>query len=234
MLIFNCTEAASNFFSRVHKGKKITPVEKPPSPVIEDDEPDEFAEQWLVHAKTVHRKHVLYVIHVQTRYCMIFADAKKADVAGFIQRFTERWMNGLMRDALHHDALQWVGDNAMPERIFESCRQYKLYKRGHRSAQGHLGEIAWIFEDYAAEWGCLPPDEIMAGRFDAKMNGFIRGNKSVKGYLVPDEEMMAHWMRQYCGLDESVIHDARNRRDEVKREIRELEAAHEQQDQPLQ
>ena len=27
MLIFNCTEAASNFFSRVHKGKKITPVD---------------------------------------------------------------------------------------------------------------------------------------------------------------------------------------------------------------
>ena len=25
MWIFNCTEAASNFFSRVHKGKKITP-----------------------------------------------------------------------------------------------------------------------------------------------------------------------------------------------------------------
>ena len=70
--------------------------------------------------------------------------------------------------------------------------------------------------------------------FDAKMNSFIKGDKSAKGYLVPDEEMMALWMRQYCGLDESVIQDARNRRDEVKREIRELEAAHEQQDQPLQ
>ena len=53
MLIFNCTEAASNFFSRVHKGKKMTPVEKPPSPVIEDDEQGEFTEQWLVHAITV-------------------------------------------------------------------------------------------------------------------------------------------------------------------------------------
>ncbi|ANJ54660.1 hypothetical protein [Pseudomonas silesiensis] len=70
--------------------------------------------------------------------------------------------------------------------------------------------------------------------FDAKMNSFIKGNKSAKGYSGPDEQMMAHWMRQYGGLDESVIQDARNRRDEVKREIRELEAAHEQQDQPLQ
>lgn len=107
MLIFNCTEAASNFCSRVHKGKKITSVEKPPSPVIEDDEVVEFAEQWLVHAITVQRKHVLFVIHVDTRYCMIFADAKKADVEGFIHRFPARWINGLMRHAGQHDLLRW-------------------------------------------------------------------------------------------------------------------------------
>lgn len=77
MLIFNCTEAASNFFSRVSKGKKVTPIEKPPSPVIEDDELGELDEQWLVHVITVQRKHVLFVIHVRTRYCMIFAGAKK-------------------------------------------------------------------------------------------------------------------------------------------------------------
>ena len=54
--------------------------------------------------------------------------------------------------------------------------------------------------------------------FDAKMNSFIKGNKSAKGYSGPDEQMMAHWMRQYGGLDESVIQDARNRRNEVKRD----------------
>jgi hypothetical protein len=224
MLIFNCTEAASSFFSRVHKGKKISPVEKPSSPVIEDDEAVESAEQWLVHAITVQRKHVLFVIHVQTRYCMIFADAKKADVEGFVHRFAERWFEGLMRDALHHDILQWVPHDGMQERFNESCRQYRLYKRGHRSAQGHIGEIAWIFQSYAAEWGCLPQDEIMARRFDAKINSFIRGNKSAKGYLVPDEEMMAHWLRTYCGVNEPGVQTARDRRKEVKQEIRELES----------
>ena len=50
MLIFNCTEAASKFFSRVHKGKTITPVEaQPPSPTPEEDELGDSAEQWLVH-----------------------------------------------------------------------------------------------------------------------------------------------------------------------------------------
>ena len=101
MLIFNCTEAASKFFSRVYKGKTITPVEaQPPSPTPEEDEWGDSAEQWLVHAITVQRKHVLFVIHIKPRYWMIFADAKKADVEGFIHRFTERWIYGLMIGAL--------------------------------------------------------------------------------------------------------------------------------------
>jgi len=62
MLIFNCTEAASKFFSRVHKGKKVTPLDpNPPSSIIEDHELSGADEQWLVHAITVQRKHVLLV-----------------------------------------------------------------------------------------------------------------------------------------------------------------------------
>lgn len=219
MLIFNCTEAASNFFSRVSKGKKITPVEKPPSAVIEDDELLEFAEQWLVHAITVQRKHVLFVIHVQTRYCMIFADAKKADVEGFVRRFSERWIDGLMRHAGQHDLLRWVDDEPMMERFQESCREYIFYKRGHRGAQKHLNEISWVFEDCAAEVGSLPSDEFSAGRFDGNMNDTPRGSKGHKDYYYPDEEMIVHWLRRYGGLDESAAQDARERRMEVKREI---------------
>lgn len=219
MLIFNCTEAACAFFSRVNKGKKITPVEKPPSSVIEDDEVGEFAEQWLVHAITVQRKHVLFVIHVQTRYCMIFADAKKADVEGFIQRFSERWINGLMRHAGQHDLLRWVDDEPMMERFQKSCREYVFYKRGHRGAQKHINEISWIFEDCTAEWGTLPTDEYAAGRFDGDMNDTPRSSKGHKDYYFPDEEMIVHWLRRYGDLDESAAQAARDRRMEVKREI---------------
>lgn len=223
MLIFNCTEAASNFFSRVHKGKKITPLEKPPSPIIEDDEPVEFSEQWLVHAITVQRKHVLLVIHVQTRYCMIFAEAKKADVEGFVRRFTERWINGLIHHAGQHDILRWVEDEPMMERFEKSNREYVLYKRRHRGAQKHIDDISWFFQDCAAEWGTLPPDEYAAGRFDARMNDFLRGSKGQKDYYCPSEEMMVHWLRNYCGRDEQVIQAARDRYNEVKREIYDLE-----------
>ncbi|MEH6353427.1 DUF6933 domain-containing protein [Pseudomonas sp. 3JA] len=224
MLIFNCTEAASNFFSRMSKGKKITPVEKPPSPVIEDDEVVvEFAEQWLVHAITVQRKHVLFVIHVQTRYCMIFADAKKADIEGFVQRFSERWINGLMRHAGQHDLLRWVDDEPMMERFRESCREYVFYKRGHRGAQKHINEISWIFEDCAAEWGTLPTDEYAAGRFDGNRNNTPRSSKGHKDYYYPDEEMIIHWLRVYGGVDDSAAEAARERRMEVRREIWALE-----------
>lgn len=223
MVIFNCTEAASSFFSRVSKGKKITPVEKPPSPVIEDDEVGEFAEQWLVHAITVQRKHVLFVIHVRTRYCMIFADAEKADVEGFIRRFSERWIEGLMRHAGQHDLLGWVDDEPMMERFHESCREYVFYKRGHRGAQKHINEISWFFEDVAAERGGLPPDAFSAGRFDGVMNDTPRSSKGHKGYYYPDEEMTIHWLRVYGGLDDSAAEAARERRMEVKREIWALE-----------
>jgi hypothetical protein len=56
----------------------------------------------------------------------------------------------------------------------------------------------------------------------------------VEGYLVPVEEMMVHWLRQYCELDEAGIQVARKRRNEVQQEIRDLKAAHARQEWPSQ
>jgi hypothetical protein len=54
------------------------------------------------------------------------------------------------------------------------------------------------------------------------MNDFLRGSKGHKDYYFPSEEMMVHWLRQYCGLDESGIQAARDRRKEGRRETQEL------------
>lgn len=224
MLIFNCTEAARKFFSRVQKGKTITPVDQnPPSPTPEEDELGDLAEQWLVHAITVQRKNVLFVIHTKTRYCMIFADAKKADVDGFVQRFSERWIYGLMRHATQNDLFQWIDGELMPARYAQACREHVFYRRRHRGAQKHIDDIAWIFQDFAAEWGSLPADEFAAGHFDAQMNDTLRLSKGHKDYYSPDEEMIAHWLRIYSGLDEQGVQAARDRRKEVRREILDLE-----------
>lgn len=223
MLIFNCTEAASKFLSRVHKGKTITPVDtKPPSSVIEDDELNGADEQWLVHAITVQRKHALLVLHIKTRYCVILADAKKADAEGFVAWFNERWREGLIRDAINHDLMQWVDAGTMTDRL-ELSREYRFYRRGHRSAQKHIEQIAWFFEDCAAEWGCLPQSERAAIGFDARMNSQIRNTKDRKDYFRPDEEMLAHWLRQYCGVEDLGVQAALERRREAEREIRAFE-----------
>ena len=111
----------------------------------------------------------------------------------------------------------------MQERFEQSCREHVFYRRRHRGAQKHIDDIAWIFEGYASEWGTLPPDEFSAGRFDAQMNDTLRLSKGHKDYYSPDEEMMVHWLRTYCGLDEQGIQAARDRRNEVRGEIRELE-----------
>ncbi|AWA40963.1 hypothetical protein DBV33_21070 [Pseudomonas fluorescens] len=219
MLIFNCTEAASKFFSRVHKGKTITPVEyNAPSPVIEDDEPDSSTEQWLVHAITVQRKNVLFVMHVKTRYCVILADAKKADVEGVVQRFADRWLNGVMVHAINHDLAQWIDADQMIEHFRSVCLSQQFYRRSHRSAQKHIDEIAWIFKERVAERGSLPPDEMAAMVFDEDMNDTPRSSKGAKDYYWPLEEMIVHWLRQYCALEEAEVEEAKKRRKQVRRE----------------
>ena len=222
MLIFNCSEAASKVFSRVQKGKIVTPVKTPPSPIIEDDEPGDLDEQWLLHAITVQRKNVLFAIHIETRYCMIFVDVKKADIDGFACRFADRWIEGQTRYALQLDVLKWVVDSElMLQRLATSCAEYTLYRRGHRGAQAHLNDVIWNFEEYAHRWQSLP-DNRASLLFDAQLNHTPRLSKGHKNYYWPDEQMMAHWLRRYGGMDEAGILAARKRRLEVQREMAEL------------
>lgn len=221
MLVFNCTEAASDFFSRVHKGKKITPVQNPPSATIADDHAgDSKSElsQWLVHAITVQRKHVLLAIHLQTRYCMIFADMKKADVDGFVQAFTQRWMNNMLDHAMHSGVLEWVEYPSMYERFTELNREFSFYRRSDRSAQGHLNEIVWIFKAHAADAGCLPTDEVAASGYDTWTNRTPRGSKGHKDLYFPDEEMLIHWLQKFCGANEASAQEARELRSQLNRE----------------
>jgi hypothetical protein len=220
MLVFNCTEAAGDFFSRIYKGKKITPVQRPPSATIADDQAGDSASelsQWLVHAITVQRKHVLLAIHLQTRYCMIFADMKKADVEGFVQAFAQRWMNNMLTHAMRSGVLEWVESPSMLERFTELNREFSFYRRSDRSAQGHLNEIVWMFKENVADAGCLPPNEAAASRYDTKTNRFLR-SKRLKDYFYPDEEMLIHWLQKFCGVSEVRAREAGELSKQLNRE----------------
>jgi hypothetical protein len=118
--------------------------------------------------------------------------------------------------------MQWVDAGTMTDRL-ELSREYRIYRRGHRSAQKHIEQVAWFFEDCAAEWGCLPQGERAAIGFDARMNSQIRNTKDRKDYFRPDEEMLAHWLRQYCGAEDLGVQAAVERRREAEREMRAFE-----------
>ncbi|MBT2296338.1 DUF6933 domain-containing protein [Pseudomonas fluorescens] len=214
MLIFNCTEAASKFFSRVHKGKKITPVEAPPENNPTDDLP---SEQWLVHAVTLQRKHVLFVLHFETRYCMVFSAADKADLQGFIHKFMRRWIDGVMQHAARTGVLEQIDFTSTFERLQAGESQYHFYRRGDRSVQGHLNEIVWMFTEQTMEMG-LPADEIAANQCDRWLNGMLKGLKGQKDYIVPNEEMLMHWFKHYCGVSDTDVASARGRYKALMRE----------------
>lgn len=198
MQTFNCSQPACDFFSRVNKGKKITPVQPPPaSPEGADLHSDPH--QWLVHAATVKRKHVLVAIHFQTRYCMLFFDMKKADAEGFAQVFYERWMSGMLDLALKCGILDWVNPQALEQ--LPANQSWCLVQRGDRSGQTTLNEILrffkWDAEDFdfvKQPWSAL--------RYDAGINRTPRGIKGQKnGYVFPDEEMLIHWLITAGGVD---------------------------------
>ena len=200
MLSFNCTQAAGNFFSRVHKGKKITPVQKPPTQERQGDDLYADPHQWLVHAATVQRKHVLLVIHLKTRYCMLFFDMKKADADGFVRTFINRWMSGVLDLALKSDVLDLV-DPSLPEQQFVSLVESNcLQQRGDRSAQTQINEILRSFE-MDAEGVDLVAMPWSALHYDARINHTPRSLKNVKGLHLPDEEMLIHWLVTVGGLD---------------------------------
>ena len=200
MLSFNCTQAACDFFSKVHKGKKINPVQKSLSQECENDDLYSDPHQWLVHAATVQRKHVLLAIHLKTRYCMLFFDMKKADADGFVHAFINRWTSGVLGLALKSDVLDLV-DPSVPEQQFVSLvESYCLLQRGDRSAQTQLNEILRNFkldaegiDLAAASWSAL--------HYDAQINHTPRSLKDVKGLHWPDEEMVIHWLVTVGGLD---------------------------------
>ncbi|MGV8920035.1 MAG: DUF6933 domain-containing protein [Pseudomonas sp.] len=121
MLIFNCTQDATDFFSRIQKGKKISPVQSPPSRDIADDaltlaaaggNPAELS-QWLVHVAQAKRKNVIVAIHLDTRYCMFFCNVKKGDTEGFVRDFKARWVTGTLDHAMKAGLLGWIDPVSM-------------------------------------------------------------------------------------------------------------------------
>jgi len=57
----------------------------------------------------------------------------------------------------------------------------------------------------------LPSDEIEASQWDGWLNRMIKSIRGQKGYIVPNEEMLMHWLKHYCGANDADIVVARER-----------------------
>lgn len=192
-LTFNCSQAACDFFSRIHKGRKITAIQPVPPIQVSGEALYTDPHQWLLHAATVQRKHVVLAIHLKTRYCMLFFDMKKADAEGFVQAFINRWTMGVMDLAMKCGLLDFV-DPQMPEQLLkEVCQSFLMLPRGDRSAQTHINEVLRFFKWDAEDFDFVN-QPWSAVRYDACTNHTPRTIKGQKGYIWPDEEMLMYWL----------------------------------------
>ncbi|EFQ61598.1 DUF6933 domain-containing protein [Pseudomonas lactucae] len=208
MLTFNCSQAACDFFSRIHKGKKITPIEKVVALSAGDTELQADPEQWLVHAATVKRKHVLVVIHLKTRYSMLFFDMAKADDASFVQAFIHRWVDGVMDMALKCGVLDMIDPQACARLMSDAGQSYRLLQRGDRSSQTQINEILRVFKWNAEDFDFVT-QPWSARRYDVGINRTPRTIAGIKGYGWPDQEMLIHWLTAVGGVDAATAQRAR-------------------------
>ncbi len=209
MLVFNCTKAAADFFTVKRNGKKVSPLEVPPTDSISSSEPvDAFSTQppmsaWLVHAVNVQRKKVLIAMHVETRYSMVFVGIQKGDWLEFTNQLLERLFNNMQ---FFGEEFEMCDEESFEEMFNEFIKLHpKPYfcQRGDRSVQSHINDVAWQFEDQVYQAGSLPEGHEQSASFDEWINSLIRSTKQKKDHFHPDEEMFIDWMQTYSELGDN-------------------------------
>ncbi|KQQ49258.1 hypothetical protein ASF84_23440 [Pseudomonas sp. Leaf127] len=218
MLVLNCTQAACDFFTRKVKGSTVTPVQPAPSKKWQDDAFNDAdgrplpQDQWQVHCVTRKRKPVLMVMHMPTRYAMVFTDIKRADLAGFLQQFVERLLNQMMTLGIMLGLLREDEHAGVIERFMQSHDQFQIFARSDRSVQSHINQALFHFDLMLEDIGVLPANTQEAAGFDAQVNRTIRkiGPKEI-GYFCPDEAMLAYWWERVGHLDRASSQEAQLR-----------------------
>ena len=209
MLVFNCTKSAADFFTVKRNGKKVSPLEAPPTDSISSSEPvNAFRTQppmsaWLVHAVNVQRKKVLIAMHVETRYSMVFVGIQKGDWLEFTNQLLERLFNNMQ---FFGEEFEMCDEESFEEMFNEFIKLHpKPYfcQRGDRSVQSHINDVAWQFEDQVYQAGSLPEGHEQSASFDEWINSLIRSTKQKKDNFHPDEEMFIDWMQTYSELGDN-------------------------------
>ena len=214
MLIFNCTKAASDFFTRSIKGKKHSPIEttvhktikaaiqaQPPFVRIGKNSVKDW--HWLVHVITVKRKKTVIVMDCHTRFSMTLTKLKKGDELAFLNMFDHHLslhVQQLMQMAIDDD-----------DEIEESLNYYNttqhncaFHQRGDRSVQATINDVSWYFDNEVHENGHMPEDYELI-KFDAFVNQLLRKHKNQQEYFSPHHEFLQNWLVNYSSLNTQTI-----------------------------
>lgn len=208
MLVFNCTKAATEFFSVTRQGKKQTCIEPAPhktiaeslqSPAFPDDvDPQkngEFQWQWVVHCLSIKRKKYLIVMDYHSRYCLTFPAGKKGDNIAFLNTFELHLKANFMSitDSAMIDEVEVSHSIDVYDSLVETCA---FYQRGDRSVQGHINDVVWHLERHCYEEAPLT-EEVDCLGFNLFMGQFPRKIKGNKDYIFPTNYFLEYWMRTF-------------------------------------
>ncbi|CAA6805805.1 MAG: Unknown protein [uncultured Thiotrichaceae bacterium] len=187
MLILNGTKD----FSALMKER----VRKAPNKSISLDPVSDM--QWVCHVVKIKRKNCVITMEVQTRYCMVFIDVKKADAAHFPQRFIKRLATEM---SLMHDSPMGHFERNMKV-LAKHHAKTLICKRNHRSVQSHINDVVWHLQNHAKNTGALPatPKEVV--NFGVFVNKQLRSTKAMPDYFYPYERMQEQWSKWFPELE---------------------------------
>lgn len=193
MLIFDCTQDASDFFSRKVKGKIITALQPAAAAQsLEADSADhERVDRWQLHVTKFGRLHALVAMKVDTRYAMMFVGLKRNDVKGFLEQFTARYLVEVL--VMAGNVLGKIPPQVELQRHVdlweESLQPVYFFKRGDRSVQAHINDVLYMAAYDAYEGKGLPVEEPDLIAFGEVPNGMFRSIRGGDDFIPAELEL---------------------------------------------
>ncbi|MFT6985643.1 MAG: hypothetical protein ACJAT7_001458 [Psychromonas sp.] len=205
MLVFNCTKAASDFFTCTKNKVKHSPIKQHPHKTIAESVanpfyPDDLTDteqlampwHWVVHCITLKRKKVLIVMDYHSRFSICFYAGKKGDELDFLNTFELHLMTNFNCLAslagISSEEVEVAAD--IYNASYLTC---EFYQRGDRSVQAHINDVAWHLERcvYDDAFDFHPQSCLEFNQFTGKT---LRKTKGQKDYFYPSEEFVANWL----------------------------------------
>lgn len=221
MLIFNCTQAAQDFFTITRKGEKQTIVEVPPSQDMSNDAQHlRYADgspaqpfQWVLHTVSIKRKNCLVAMEVNTRFAVSVTAVKKGDIEYFLTYFRAFLASLVSGYAQVNGIWQTAEIENHENQCMTHLREAHLFRRSDRSVQTQINEVVRMLRDFADESPNALEDDRAMLRFNQFTNDHLRKSRAFpdQNYINPVEEMLLFWQQRYLNATPAQLTNIRQR-----------------------